>query len=122
MFFVIGSVGYALIELLWRGRTHWSMALAGGICFIMFSLVAEKLYRFPLVLKAVVGALGVTAVELAFGVVFNLILGLNVWDYSNQPFNLMGQICLSFSAAWLGLALCLIPLADFLNRRLTPLN
>lgn len=120
MFFGIGGAGYALIEILWRGRTHWSMALAGGICFIMFSLVAEKLYSLPLLLKAVIGACGVTAVELVFGIVFNLIFDMGVWDYSNQPFNFMGQICLSFSAAWCGLALCFIPLADFINRKMRP--
>ncbi len=93
--------------------------LAGGLCFVMFSLVAERFYMLPLVIKAVIGALCVTGVELVFGIVFNIIFDMNVWDYSNQPFNFMGQICPSFSAAWCGLALFFIPLADFLNRKLT---
>ena len=31
--FLFGGVGYGLIELLWRGRTHPSMVLTGGFCF-----------------------------------------------------------------------------------------
>ena len=29
--FLFGGFGYGLIEVLWRGRTHWSMVLCGGI-------------------------------------------------------------------------------------------
>ena len=28
--FALGAAGYAALELLWRGRTHWTMALTGG--------------------------------------------------------------------------------------------
>ena len=35
--FSIGAMGYGLIEILWRGYTHWSMLTAGGICFMFFS-------------------------------------------------------------------------------------
>ena len=31
--FGIGALGYGLIEILWRGYTHYSMLTAGGICF-----------------------------------------------------------------------------------------
>ena len=26
--------------------------------------------------------------------------GLDVWDYATQPLNLMGQVCIGFSALW----------------------
>ena len=29
---LLGAAGYPLAELCWRGRTHWSMALLGGLC------------------------------------------------------------------------------------------
>lgn len=29
----VGSVGYSAIEVLWRGFTHWTMALTGGVGF-----------------------------------------------------------------------------------------
>ena len=114
-FFVIGSYGYGLIELLWRGHTHWSMLIAGGICFMTFSYIAQVLKEMPLLLKALIGAIIITSVELAFGIVFNIVLKMGIWDYSLLPFNFLGQICPHFSLAWVGLSLLLIPLADKLN-------
>ncbi len=116
-FFIIGGVGYALIELLWRGRTHWTMVIAGGICFMMFSFIAEAFREKPLVYKAALSAVSVTVVELVFGVVFNVILGMHVWDYSGVPFNFLGQICPRFTLMWGALALVFIPIAEALNKR-----
>lgn len=116
IFFVLGAIGYGAIETIWRGWTHWSMMIAGGLCFVMFSLVAERLKSKPLVLKAAVCALGVTAVEFIFGVVFNLWLKMDVWDYSNMPFNLLGQICPIFTLIWAGIAFAFLPFVEILNR------
>ena len=33
--FTAGGLGYGGLELLWRGRTHWSMLLCGGVCALM---------------------------------------------------------------------------------------
>ncbi len=115
--FAIGGVGYGLIELLWRGRTHWSMILAGGLCFVMFAKIAEKWRHRSLVFKAGLCALGVTAVEFVFGVIFNLILHKNVWDYSDEPLNVMGQICPLYTFLWGILALGFVPIAQWVKRR-----
>ena len=32
--FALGAAGYATLELLWRGRTHWTMALTGGAVLV----------------------------------------------------------------------------------------
>jgi uncharacterized membrane protein len=40
---------------------------------------------------------------------------MNVWDYSDMPFNLLGQICPSFSLLWVGIAIAFLPLAEVLN-------
>ena len=117
IFFTVGGAGYAAIELLWRRRTHWTMILAGGICFVLFSVIAERLNGRPLIFKAALGALGITAVEFFFGVVFNIILGMGIWDYSGVPFNLLGQICPLFTLVWCGLGFVFLPLADALNRK-----
>ena len=118
IFFIIGAVGYAAIELLWRGRTHWSMMLAGGICFIIFSLIAEKLRGQRLLYKAIIAAISVTVVEFIFGVVFNIILKMDVWDYSGVPLNLFGQICLLYTVIWGILAFAFVPFASFLNKKI----
>ena len=115
--FIIGGVGYALIELMWRRRTHLSMVLAGGICFMLFSVIAKQLKSYPLYLKVIISALAVTLVELIFGIVFNIMLNMNVWDYSDQPLNFLGQICPVFTLMWAVLGLIFLPIADIINRR-----
>ena len=117
LLFSIGSVGYATIELLWRGRTHWSMMLAGGICFVLFAKIAARFKRQPLLYKAILCALAVTSVELIFGIIFNIILGKDVWDYSRIPFNFLGQICLLYTVLWGFLSCAFLPLADFINKK-----
>ena len=116
LLFIIGAVGYAAIEVIWRGRTHWSMMLAGGLCFVIFSLVAGWLQGRSILIKAAVCAIGVTAVEFIFGVIFNLWLGLGVWDYSSMPMNILGQICLPFTLLWGGIAILFLPLAEVINQ------
>lgn len=117
--FTVGAAGYGCIELLWRGRTHWSMLLAGGACFVIFSLIEERFKGLRRLYKCILGSAAVTAVELVFGCVFNLLLHKNVWDYSNIPLNLGGQVCLLYSVLWGFLCLPALPLAGACNRRLS---
>ena len=117
LFLIIGGIGYAIIELLWRGHTHPTMILAGGICFLAFSKISERYKEKPLIFKAVISALAVTGVEFVFGIIFNVIFKMHVWDYSTQPYNLFGQVCPKFSLAWLILGFVFIPLAEAINKK-----
>lgn len=116
LFFITGGIGYAAIEILWRGYTHPAMILAGGLSFLSFSFIANRLKSAPLIVKAAIGATSVTAIEFLFGIICNLWLKMGIWDYSAQPLNLLGQICPLFSVMWCALALMFIPLADKMNR------
>ncbi len=115
LLFLVGGIGYCGIELLWRGYTHWSMLMAGGICFVIFSIISQVFFDSSPVLKAILCGAAVTSVEFIFGVVFNLILKMNVWDYSNMPFNVLGQVCPSYFLVWIFLGLVFLPLADLFN-------
>lgn len=116
--FSIGAVGYGLIEVLWRGHTHWSMLSAGGICFVFFAKIGEKMRNASLIFKALIGSGFVTLIELIFGIVFNIILKKNVWDYSKLPLNIGGQICILYSFFWALLSLIFIPFAVLVNKKL----
>lgn len=116
--FSIGAVGYGLIELLWRGYTHWSMLTAGGLCFVFFGTVSEKFKKAGLFIKGIIGSAFITSVELIFGIIFNIILKKNVWDYSRMPFNLRGQICAGYSFLWLLLSIIFIPFAGVVTKKL----
>ena len=95
-----GGVLYYGIEVLYRGYSHWTMALCGALCFWGIDGINRRLSRKPLLLRALAGALMITCAEFFLGCVLNLWLGLGIWDYSNLPFHLLGQICLPFSLLW----------------------
>lgn len=102
--FAVGGAGYSMLEVLYRGRTHWTMSVLGGLCLMVLAAIVRACPDWPLWKLAAAGAAAITAAELAVGLVINCILGWNVWDYSSQPFNLWGQICPLFSAYWTGLS------------------
>lgn len=116
--FGIGALGYGLIEILWRGYTHYSMLTAGGICFCFLGHLCEKYKNAKLILKAIAGSMFITSIELIFGIFFNIILRKNVWDYSKMRFNVGGQICAVYSFFWVILSIIFIPFAGFVTNRL----
>lgn len=113
--FIIGGLGYNLIELLWRGRTHPSMFVVGGLCFELMGAVHTRSRR-PLPARCGLCALGVTAVELVSGCILNRWLKLNVWDYSKMRCNILGQVCLLYSVFWLVLSAVAFPLYIWCRR------
>lgn len=102
LLFLLGALGYMCLELIWRGRTHWSMGLAGGTCVVLLYGVYTHV-RMSMFAAFLCAALLVSAVEFLFGFVFNLVLRNGVWDYSSWRFNLYGQVCLPYSLLWGGL-------------------
>ncbi len=110
-YFLLGGIGYVVIEFLWRGRSHISMFLAGGTCFLLLG----KLRRLPLLLRGILGAGIITTVELLAGLLFNR--DYRVWDYRHLPYNFRGQICLPFSLLWVPLSLGAMVLYGFLDRK-----
>ena len=113
---VVGGLIYILIELLWRGHTHISMFVLGGICFVAIGLINEIFpWDFGFLWQSMIGAVVVTVLEFITGLVVNVWLGLNVWDYSDMPLNILGQICLPFSIAWIALSAIAIVLDDYLR-------
>ena len=114
--FFVGATIYVIIEKLYRGYSHWTMFLLGGICFIALGLINEVMpWDMPLLLQMFIGGIIITVLELITGCVVNLWFGWNVWDYSELPFNLWGQISLFSSIVWVGLSLVGIVLDDYIR-------
>lgn len=113
---LIGGITYVLIELAWRGYSHISMFILGALCFVLLGGINEFLpWELGFVWQMLIGAGIVTILELIVGIVVNVWLGLEVWDYSNLPFNFMGQICLPFYFAWTLLSGVAIVVDDYLR-------
>lgn len=100
--FLAGGAAYVGLELLWRGYSHVSMFVAGGICLLLIGHLGEVEPRLPLPLRILVGAAIITMVELGVGLVVNR--GYQVWDYRQQPGNFLGQICPMFCLLWIPVA------------------
>lgn len=114
--FLIGGFIYVAIELGFRGHSHWTMFLLGGLCFILIGGLNNYIpWEMSIIKQGVIGALIITSLEFIFGLVLNLYLDLGIWDYSNMPFNILGQICLPFSIAWFFLSLVAIFVDDWLR-------
>lgn len=100
--FALGGGAYTALELLWRGRSHWTMFLLGGGCFLAIGSLGQKCPKLPGALRAVLGSGICTAGELATGLLFNR--DWAIWDYRALPGNFRGQICLPFSLLWIPLS------------------
>ena len=116
--FDVGGLLYVLIELIWRGHSHWTMVILGGLCFIYLGLINEVLsWKMLLWKQILIGAAGITLLEFVTGCIVNLGLGWNVWDYSDMPGNFLGQICPQYFVLWLPVALAGIILDDWIRYR-----
>lgn len=118
MLFCYGGCLYTVVELLFRGNSHWSMFILGGLCFLLIGGLNEIFVRMPLILQMGISAVIITLLEFICGCIVNLWLNMNVWNYENLPFNLLGQICPIFTIAWFFLSLIGIFADDFLRYRL----
>ena len=121
-YLILGTIGgliYVILELIWRGYSHWTMFLLGGTCFVLLGLINEILdWDTPLTLQMLIGCTVITVLEFITGCVVNLWLGWNVWDYSDLKFNILGQISLFSSIGWYFISLVGITLDDWLRYRL----
>jgi len=117
LIFAFGAAGYGAIELAFRGRTHWTMLITGGVCFVIIYMIAlsRKIRKWQ---KWLLGGLAITLVEFAVGAVVNIGLGWKVWNYSNMPYNILGQICPTFSAMWCLLCIPMMWLCDEVEREI----
>ena len=118
-YYTLGTLGgtvYVFIELMWRGYSHWSMFLLGGICFIALGLINEVIpWEMPLTAQMFIGCVIITSLEFITGCIVNLWLGWDVWDYSDLPCNLLGQISVVSSVGWYFLSAVGIVLDDWLR-------
>ena len=96
--FCLGGMAYVGLEYLWRGRSHSSMFLLGGTCFLLLGGLYKRCCRICLAFKMLLGATIITASELLTGLLVNR--SYAIWDYRKLPCQFCGQISLVFSLLW----------------------
>lgn len=117
-----GGTLYFLLEVAYKtitghpDRISWTMlVLAVLLTMPVERCGAELPWECPLWLQALSCVVLVPLTEFVAGVVLNLWLCLDVWDYSDLPFNLLGQICPQYAIVWWGLCFLFIPVFDWLR-------
>ena len=111
-----GGLMYNILEISFRGWTHWTMFILGGLCFIGLGLINEAIpWEMPLWQQVLIGACIITGMEFVTGCIVNLWLGWAIWDYSQMPGNILGQICPRFFVLWFPVSLAGILLDDWLR-------
>ena len=116
--FIFGAINYMAIEILWRGHTHWTMAVAGGLCAMLIYVFNSQFNDMNLIYKCFTGAVIITAVELVTGLIVNMTLKWNVWDYSERAFNFLGQICPLYFVLWFLLCIPVVKLFDYFQNNI----
>jgi len=112
LLFLFGGAAYIILECVWRGRSHWTMGLAGGLSLVLLYGVFGWMGELSLLLKCLAGAIVIAAVEFVTGAIVNRKLHWGVWDYSGHRYHLYGQVSLTYTILW---GLLCIPLVYFLE-------
>lgn len=117
-----GGAVYFLMEVAWktfRGepeRISWTMLVVAMLLTIPVERAGAELpWTCPLWLQALACAALATVTELLAGLIINVWLDLGVWDYSQLPGNLWGQICPQFFLLWWALCFVFIPIFDWMR-------
>lgn len=113
---IFGAI-YCGIEILWRGYTDWTMAVAGGFAGVLIGTLNEKfMCDMGIPQQCLIGMLLITTLEGCIGYIVNIKLGLHVWDYSSMPGQFFyGQCCVPFCILWFLLSGVAIFLDDWLR-------
>lgn len=94
----LGGTIYYLLEIWFRGFSHWSMFLLGGICMIFIGKQGQWTeWKSPICLQLLRSIIFVASGEFITGLIVNKWLAWNVWDYSDRRWNILGQVCMLFT-------------------------
>lgn len=94
----------------------WRTRFITGIAFYLIGCINEhKKKEILMRWQMAAGAGIITGLELISGIIVNIILGWNVWDYSTLPGNLLGQICPQFTVLWFFLSAAVVYLDDWIR-------
>ena len=75
-----------------------------GTAALILTGSVSLIHEYPVFVKAGVYFVLTTGIELISGFNARYFFNARLWDYSGQPFNYKGHICLKFSIYWVALA------------------
>lgn len=119
LIFIMGAL-YMVLEGMWRGWTHISMLVVGGISAFLIGRLNEHpaFYDRKMWQECIIGTAIILILEFTSGMVLNVWLKLNIWDYSDTWGNLYGQICIPYAILWFMLVPFCVFVDDYLRYKL----
>jgi uncharacterized membrane protein len=111
---ILGGSIYYMIEMIFRGFSHISMFILGGICMMFFAFQGRAVkWKESLLKQSLRSTIFILCGEFITGLIVNKHLNLQVWDYTDMPFQLFGQICLPFAIIFYCLSILGIMLSGY---------
>ena len=120
LWLIIGSI-YFTLEGFWHipsgGYANIIMLPIGGLCGICVGTINQipKFYNMKIIYQSLISTFIILFIEFISGCILNLGLNLDLWDYSNLPFNILGQVCLLYGILWFLISPLAIWLEDYLR-------
>lgn len=119
--FVTSGLIYIVLELLWRGRTHWTMFLCAGLCGLVMANINNNWLEFDtdFRIQVFVSALMCSTSEFFFGIMFNG--DFSIWDYRGMwgTIHALGdQVNIIFFGIWIIISVFGLPLLDWIQWKL----
>lgn len=115
--FMTGGMLYYFLEIVTRHYSHFSMIICGGLSMLICGGINQTFDKMGLIFQMFLSSLVITELEFLTGYIVNIKLGLSVWDYSDMPLNVAGQICLPYSLLWMLLSIVIIFVDDEIRWR-----
>lgn len=110
---------YCMIEILFRGWSHWSMFVLAGFLgvFCIDSVNNVLSFDCDYIVQILISTILCTIGEGISGIILNVWLQLNVWDYSKMTFGtfFFGQCNVLFCFAWMLIISIIIFYCDAYN-------
>ena len=110
---------YCMIEILFRGWSHWSMFVLTGFLgvFCVDSINNVLSFDCDYIVQIIISTILCTIGEGISGIILNVWLQLNVWDYSKMTFGtfFFGQCNVLFCFAWMLIISIIIFYCDAYN-------
>lgn len=126
MKYILGKLGlfisvgftYYMLECFFRGYSHWSMFLLAGLLSFVIDGVNNILsFECDYLIQVLIATTLCTIAEGCCGLIVNVWLQLNVWDYSKMTFGtfFFGQCNVLFCFAWMLIISIIIFYCDAYN-------
>lgn len=116
--FLVSAFIYCSCEYIFRQYTHWSMFILSGICGVCFIDAINNVCSFEMgyLNQIAISTILCTIAEGICGLIVNIWLGLNVWDYSTLPGTFFYNQCnIFFVGIWALIIAAGILICDFIN-------